>query len=392
MRTLEKREIHEAVTFLSEVLSIPTVNPPGDEKSLAEYLVKKAEHYGLVGTLLNEQDHRANVKITLKGKKEEAKILLNGHLDTVPPGNLAKWNRDPFIPYEERGRIYGRGTSDMKGGLCAMIYAMKLLREEGTLLEDSIHFFGTYDEESSGKGAEELRHTLEENPKAYLFISEPTGNTISVASKGTIWLEITAYGKAAHGAYAEEGLNALEGIIAFKNEVEKAMPKKEHPHLGPCSCQLTTLVGGVKTNVVPDQAKGTLDLRLTPDVDVNAFLQEINQLKDLQNLDQKKATLTIRVLNQRRSVEIQKEHPAVQWLEKAHEAVLQEKPSYSGTNFFSDASIFTKYWPWPTVLYGPGDMREAHTPNESMCLKKYAEAIQVYYELLKNYSRWEGSL
>lgn len=391
MKGLTEKEKLESKQFLYEVLKIPTVNPPGKEAVLAKYLARYGAEYGLMSDVLLETSERANVRISLPGRKKEVRLILNGHLDTVPVGDVSKWNTNPYVPEEIDGRVYCRGASDMKGGLCAMIYAMQLLKAENFIPEETIHFYGTFDEESDGLGASQIAEEIAAEKDAVLYISEPTGNTISIASKGAIWLEVSSAGKTAHGAYSDEGINAIESLIDFVTELKKLLPPGKNLFLGENTCQLTTMKGGIKTNVIPDSAEANLDIRLIPETDSAQFLRDLEKLQEKFNSIHK-GKITVKIINHRESVSVDKVDDGVLLLQKAHENAFGEEALFSGTNFFSDASIIQKNRKIPTVLYGPGEMREAHIPNESLELEKYYQAIRTYYELMKNYKRWEENI
>ena len=391
MRRLTDHEQSESKNFLKEVLGLTTVNPPGEERLLAEFLAEYSRRHGLQSMVLSENLQRANVKVSLPGERKNARLILNGHLDTVPVGDPSKWNTNPYVPEESNGRVYCRGASDMKGGLCAMLYAMKILKEENYTPAETIHFYGTYDEESMGLGAAQIASEISAEKDALLFISEPTGNEVSIASKGAIWLEVKSTGKTAHGAYSEEGINAIESLLEFISEMKSLLPDGTNEYLGKNTLQLTMVSGGVKTNVIPDHAMAHLDIRLIPETDGHWFLEEMNMLLEDFNA-RGKAVITMDILNYRDPVSVKKDHAAVKLLQRAHEETTGEAAKICGTNFFSDASIFRKTATIPTVLYGPGEMREAHIPNESLDLDKYYQAITTYYELMKNYKRWEEGI
>lgn len=143
-----------AVELLKELLTIRSVNGRDDEGAVAEYLCKYFEQSGISAHIQRIDATHANVLAELEGESDDAPIFWNGHLDTVPYGDTGEWKTDPAVPVERDGFLYGRGASDMKSGLAAMVYALCEYKKSGRPVPHTIHFLGTCDEEKGGIGAQ----------------------------------------------------------------------------------------------------------------------------------------------------------------------------------------------------------------------------------------------
>lgn len=373
----------EALKLFCDAIGITTVNPDGDEKILADFILSYLEGTGCSVEIEEFSDGRANVIARIKGHESGKALLINGHLDTVPFGNLEGWETPPEKATVKNGFLYGRGASDMKSGLCGALYAFHQLALEGFVPNNDIIFLGTGDEESLGLGACEVLKSGLLNDVSRIIIGEPTNNEISVASKGTLWLEFTVCGKTCHGAYPWEGVNAAEISYELFTKISKLIGKDTHKFLTPPTCTLTKIQGGVKVNMVPDMCTMLLDIRSVPSIKHEELLERIDKLID--NMEKHNPDLRIEynVLTNRMPVEIDQENFLVEELSQSIQNICGSKPKLTGTGFFSDASIFLREYNIPTVLFGPGESSEAHKPNEKISLNKYFESIECYYDFFK---------
>lgn len=379
---LGDQQKEEALQLLTEIIEINTVNPPGNERQLvcfiAEYLKDAADEV----YLQDISQGRSNVAAVIKGKGNGKSLVLNGHLDTVPYGDQKAWKYPPGAATIDGSRIYGRGASDMKSGLAALLYAYKLFSCYNNKSEGDIIFLGTSDEESSGSGAlKALQEGLLENTGAIL-IGEPTNNSIALASKGAIWLELEVYGKSSHGAYPQEGINAVEITYELISFIKKYIMGFSHKYLLEPTCTLTGIRGGIKTNMVPDYCKATVDIRTVPAMNHKYVFSYIDNM--IEKLEEKYPGLKIvaNILNDRMAVETDEQDPIVKQLAAAVREVTGKAPQYIGTGYFSDASVFLKEKSISTVLFGPGLSKNAHKADEYVEIEDYFAAIQCYLTLL----------
>lgn len=378
----------KSIALLKEILAIPSVNGADNEGAVAEFIANYLKEKHIDAFVQQIDETHANIIAKLEGKSSET-VVWNGHLDTVPYGNTEEWNTDPSIPVEKNGRIYARGASDMKSGLAAMVYLLGEIGESGEKPEQTILFLGTCDEEKSGLGAEKILEEIDLSSGSLLLIGEPTGCKLGVAQKGCIWAQLNISGKTSHGAYPEEGYNAVEYGMKIVCRIKKWVTEYEHRLLGTATAQVTMIQGGIAPNMTPDFAEILLDIRIVPGIsaeDVEKKIKKICQEEVEETNGEVK--FEVRIKNARRAIEIAEEE---RWL-KEFKAYLKQNGAETeeiGINYFTDASILTKKESEiPVLLFGPGEPRLAHKPNEFVELEKYEKYIEILGEIFSiNYQK-----
>lgn len=375
---------YDAEQFLTDFLKIPSVNGRDDERQAAWFLADFLRKQGVAADVQAIDSKHANVIAVLKGKTEET-VIWNGHLDTVPYGKLEEWNTDPAQPVRKGERLYARGASDMKSGLAGMAYALALLRQRKEKPEQTICFCATCDEERGGLGAEMLIGELQKRGlrcPSLVLTGEPTNMRPGTAQKGCIWLSLRVFGRTSHGAYPEQGVNAVEYGIRIVSEIKEAVERHRHALLGASSLQITGISGGVAPNMTPDQAEIRLDIRVVPGVKAEAVTECVKKASEhLKESTGGILRTEISIENNRQALEIEEQNIWVQRLEDYLKERRQEtKPI--GISFFTDASILIKAFPEaPVLLFGPGEAELAHQPNESVEIGNYLRYIEILEQL-----------
>ncbi len=376
----------DAVQFLEDVMAIPSVNGRDDEGKVAEYLASYLQGAGLEASVIRIDPTHANVTAYLPGRTGSEKKkpdLWNGHIDTVPYGSAGDWHSDPAVPLIKDGSLYGRGASDMKSGLCAMVYALCECQRRGIQPERPVRFVGTCDEEKGGLGARHFARNEDMTSFHSFLIGEPTGLRMGLAQKGCLWLKICAAGKTSHGAYPEEGCSALTHTLCVADEIKTYVEAHTHSLLGRSTANITMLKAGTAPNMIPETCEALLDIRFTPDLTAEeificaeAAVQKETQLS--------KGLFQAQLLkeNHRRAFEIAEDaQPVI----RLRECMEREGigPESVGINFFTDASVMAGDLPEAqVVLFGPGEPGMAHKANEQVDLKKYLKAIRVFERML----------
>lgn len=368
--------------LLEHILNIDTQNPPGNERVLAEWIAAYLADAHCRVTVQHVAEGRANVVARIKGRKPGGALLLNGHLDTVPYGN-AGWATPPGTATRSGEQLVARGASDMKSGLAAALFAFHEYARSGHTPERDILFAGTADEESGGAGAQALCESALLEGVGSIVIGEPTGNALGLAAKGAIWLKAKVSGRVSHGAYPERGVNAIEGAVHFSERV-RSLLTGFHPLLTPPTAAVTGLSGGVKQNMVPDEATLLMDVRTTPGMAHEALIASFHALASSMSVDG--LSIDLEVLNDRMAVTVSVDAPVVRALEASFESALGRVPGRTGTAFFSDASVFLKHGTYDVVLFGPGESAQAHTPGERVSLQAYRDSVHVYSRLIRDWS------
>ena len=201
-------EMYEPVEFLKELLNTNSVNPPGNEEDVAKLIAKVLKENGIASTLRSLGPNRAYLVARIKGMGNRRSLVFCGHMDTVPQGDMP-WQHAPFDATEIDGRIYGRGASDMKGGLAALTLAMIAIAKGDVSLQGDLVLAATAGEEVDCLGARAMIEDGVLNDAGAMIIGEPSNGEIFVAHKGALWIEIVSYGKTAHGSMPEQGINAI---------------------------------------------------------------------------------------------------------------------------------------------------------------------------------------
>jgi len=375
----------ELIGLLRNTIAFETTNPPGREldlsKYIAEYLSDTTCHIEVQGL----GGDRGNVIAVIRGKSREDALMLNGHLDTVPFGDPDSWISPPGTMSERDGRVYARGTSDMKSGLCAALYAFKQFALSGKEPDRDILFVGTADEEVDGIGARAVVEAGWLEHVGSIIIGEPTGNDLGLCTKGTIWLRCEITGKTSHAAYPEQGINAItEAFNLYESLRGHVTISKGHHLLGDSTCTLTQIQAGVKVNVIPDKCVAWIDIRTLPDLCHDDLLRKFREAARLLESSKPGLTVNLHVVNDRMPVSADADCSIARELAHSYYEVCDTKIKPIGASFFTDASIFLKEKQIDVVCFGSGKSDEAHKANESVCIIEYETAAKVYLKLLEN--------
>lgn len=368
----------EAASLLKDLLEIPSVNGRDDEGAVAEYLDTYFKSHGIESYVDRMDETHANVIALIRGEDETETEIWNGHLDTVPYGDLSKWNTDPGRVTEKEGKFYARGASDMKSGLAAMAFALANLPKKPAR---TIQFIGTCDEEKGGLGAR--RTVLKEQMAqgSFMLIGEPTDLRPGAAQKGCLWLRLSVKGKTCHGAYPERGANAVHGLFRLAEKIRDYVEQFSHPFLGQSTAQINWISGGGAFNMTADSCEAVMDIRMVPGLDCEMVLCEAvkaaSELKEENSMYES----SFSVENNRRAIEISEDCREMKRLKNllSEKKLSQER---IGINFFTDASVMAeKDLEKKILLFGPGKPELAHQPNEYVELEAYFQAVEILMEM-----------
>lgn len=365
-----------AVGLAQQLIQFPTENPPGrDYYNCAEFLKKECETLGLETEIVQvEATDRYNVLAWTSTRKTD--LHFHYHYDVVPAGH--GWAYNPFNGSIVDGTLYGRGSSDMKGGIAAVFTALKAVQN----LEDiSISVSLTPDEETGGAlGAEYVvKNQLVDTKMAVL--PEPTGlKTMFNACKGALWVQVTVHGEAGHPSVKGLGVNAFDRMVVIASRLQKLKEIVEHKksalHSYPEGGEWANLTlgercsSGEAVNAVPGQALFTIDRRTLPEEDLETAQQEIRKCigKDAE----------ITVLMEARPFHIDEQTDVCQLLNTASETVMRTSVNCALCPGFLDARHFV-HAGIPCVTWGPGIYGNAHISNEFIRIEDMMTAAKVFY-------------
>jgi succinyl-diaminopimelate desuccinylase len=374
------------VKLAQQLIRVNTSNPPGNEKAAADILVKRLRALGLEVKIFEATRGRPNVLGIWKGRGNKT-LILHGHLDTVPAGE--GWRFDPFSGRVEAGKIYGRGATDMKGCLAAMISAISMLRRERWQPAGTLMFLACANEEMGDPEEIGLKYVAPRLAKlvtkpALSVLGDATDFEISIAEKGVLWLELVSKGKEAHGSMPWLGVNAVEKLAKVIPELRKLLLPIQHPLLGGSTISVNTISGGFKTNVIPDRARAAIDIRLVPGEDPKKVKALIAKLLARMKGDDPKINIEIKKLLYIAPVEIDMAQLGVAELVEAVRSVIHRKAKFRGSHGATGAGFLIKAG-IPAIMCGPGKPELAHAKNEHIKIDDLVKAARIYAAFAKSF-------
>jgi acetylornithine deacetylase/succinyl-diaminopimelate desuccinylase family protein len=366
---LEALDDAATVNLLRRLVETPSTNPPGDEKAVAQLLSEALRDAGLETTLHEVMPGRPNVSARYGGDGGPT-LLLNGHMDTMPPG--PGWSRPPHEAVEVDGRLYGLGSCDMKAGLVAIVCAVSAVSRAGVPLNGSVLFDAVVDEEATGAGT---KYTVAQGRSAdYAVIAEPTELEVIRLGTGQVNFQVNFAGRAGHGSTPEAGHNAIYDAVEFVSRVahESArLAADGYPWIGPPSYNIGRIDGGVRTSIIPSHCSVGVDRRIVPGQTVAQAIADLDRLIADTREARPGASVQRSVDIEYEPFELPEELPLCTVLRAAAAEVSGRDVSFGGMRGTTDAVFLTEAGT-PTVVFGPGSIAQAHAPDE------YVEVAQVH--------------
>jgi len=374
----------DAVALTQTLIRMNTINPPGNEDQCCDYLSGLLAAAGFSCESYEFAPRRTSLVAKIGGSgHSQAPLCFTGHVDVVPLG-AAPWSCDPFAAEIVDGKLYGRGSSDMKSGVAAFVAAALELSAElhnGPGLVLVI----TAGEETGCEGAFDLarRHQLEHimGNAGAIVVAEPTSNYPLVGHKGALWLKASAAGVTAHGSMPQYGDNAIYKAARAVSALEKfEFNSAPHVLMGPATLNVGTIRGGLNINSVPDAAEIGIDIRTIPGVSHPALYGCLCQhLGD----DVKLETVL--------DVESVYTDPADPWIQSIFTVMaplLGETPNPRSVSYFTDAAALTRAFDGPpTIILGPGESHMAHQTDEYCQVARIEQAVLAYQQIIRNWYR-----
>lgn len=374
--------------FLKHLIAIDSAG--GHEEKVTNFLVKTFADHGIKAQKIEVEPGRYDL-IAKQGNGNGPVLALEGHQDTVALGNLKEWHTQPLTLTQKGDKLYGRGTTDMKGGLADEVLAFIALHDQKVKLNGTLEFIATIAEETSTKnhmqGAQELvKRNLVKDIDA-IIIGEPSDSQIDFAHKGSITYRVSSKGITAHSSIPEKGFDAIAPLIHFYNleaEYYKSIDGISNKYLGKTVPVITKIDGGHQLNAVADYAELFGKVRTIPEVTNDEIWQNIKALIKKVN-DQDHAKLSLTVLGDKIPVVRDPHTPFIKTLHKVAEKDLGKPVKVQGVSFGTDASELTKGNDhFSMAVLGPGNST-AHAINEWVSLKTYYAFINIYEDIAKAY-------
>lgn len=369
-------EQERKIQILKDIVNIDSTN--GHEEQVANYLQKLFAEYGIESKKVQYDVDRASL-VSEIGSNDGKVLAFSGHMDVVDAGDVSKWKFPPFEATEHEGKIYGRGATDMKSGLAAMVIAMIELHEEKQKLNGKIKLLATVGEEVGELGAEQLTQKGYADDLDGLIIGEPSGHRIVYAHKGSINYTVKSTGKNAHSSMPEFGVNAIDNLLLFYNEVEKFVKSIDATNeiLGDFIHNVTVIDGGNQVNSIPEKAQLQGNIRSIPEMDNETVKQVLVKIINKLN-KQENVNLELIFDYDKQPVFSDKNSDLVNVAKRVASDIVKEEIPLLGISGTTDAAEFTKAKKtFPVIIFGPGN-ETPHQVNENVSVENYLEMVDVY--------------
>jgi acetylornithine deacetylase len=399
--------------LLAELVAVPSVNPMGRdvaagelfERPFTEHLERWFRTLGLETFRQTIEPNRDNIVARLDADNAEAPVVLfDAHQDTVPVEGMTI---DPFRPVVREGRLFGRGACDIKGGMAAMLAALARMAKERPKRRPTVLMSCTVNEEHGFTGAQGLcelwRHedaslrgaqtSLRETRPHCVIVAEPTELEVVVAHKGMVRWQCRTKGRAAHSSVPDRGANAifrmtpvLQALANYQSEL--AATAAEHPLCGKPTLSVGTIRGGISVNTVPDSCTIEIDRRLLPEDDPASVYREVidyvaRHVEHADYIEHLPPIMQSRGLSEAGNAAL-----ADQLAAAVRE--VQGTANKSGVPFGTNATAFGALF--PTVVFGPGSIAQAHTADEWVELAQVERASEILYCFLRNAATARGPI
>lgn len=367
--------LRDVTSLTRKLIALNTVNPPGNESEAAKLVGRLLADHGFEVEYVPFEENRLHVVAEKGCSREVAPVVFSGHFDTVPLG-VKDWSVDPFGGEVKDGKLYGRGSSDMKGGVAAMVIAAIQAFEEGAP-EGGVRLVLTAGEELGCQGAIHLVRTYKKIGRAMgIIVGEPTANLPAIGHKGGLYLNLTTEGVTAHSSMPHLGNNAIYKAARAITKIEKFNFGVENdPLLGFPTINVGKISGGMYINSVPDHAAFTIDARTTTKVDHQKLFEQltrelgdeisIEKLVDLTAVSSDEPSSFVQIVYRACGVSIGMEGYPMSLPYLTDGAVLQ--PAYGGV---------------PTIIIGPGQPEMAHQTDEFCFTTNLEQAVEIYKNII----------
>jgi len=368
----------DAIALTRALLQFDTVNPPGRERECAQSAGAMLEQGGYRVEYREFAEGRTSVIARAGGSDAKPPLVFTGHLDVVPLG-ARKWSREPFAGETDGDKLYGRGSSDMKAGVAAMLAAARAFARklDGT---PGLTLVLTSGEEGGCIGSKHLASLPDVMGRAgAMVVGEPTSNYPLVGHKGSVKFYASFRGVSAHGSMPHLGVNAVYSAARAVSRLENfAFQAQPHPVMGSPTMNVGTFEGGSGVNLVPDSARIGVDIRTVPGMDHAALLERLRETLgndvELEVFSDLNAVWTA---------------PDAEWVQRVFEIckpVIGEAPQARTAPYMTDAANLLKvYRGAPTVVLGPGEAAMAHQTDEWCSVERIRQSVALYEAIIADW-------
>ncbi len=357
-----------------------------ERDQMDEALLEEAYQRYHEGNLGHVQTDRFNLYAKFKGKQNKS-LLFNGHIDTMPPGELELWRSNPWQAEVRDGRIYGLGAADMKGGLLASILAVKLLQDAGIELPIDVKYAVVVDEEGGGNGS--IQAALNGQKAEGVIVCEPTNRELIVANMAFVFFKVEVEGKSCHSGAKWEGVSAIEKAMLLMQEIKELehewLLRYRHPLLPSPSQNFGVITGGTAGSSIPDYCCFQTCVHYLPSMSRDEVIKEYQE----RILERAKADPWLRdhlpkieIYQEGGGFEIDANEPLPRAMREAWQRAIGQEMPVVASPCGCDCRSWAKIASCPVIQCGPGELKDCHTPNESLEIAQFFEYILAYAELI----------
>ena len=364
--------MNDAVSLTRTLLNFDTINPPGRERDCAQHAGRLLEEWGFQVRYHEYEPGRTS--LVARAGSGEKPLCLTGHVDTVALG-ANKWSKDPFSGETDGDKLYGRGSSDMKAGVAAILlaartFAHRFARTPGVVI------VLTAAEENGCIGSQHLARTELLGKAGAMVVGEPTSNYPYIGHKGSVKFHASFKGVSAHGSMPHLGVNAIYKAARAVSKLEGFdFQAKRHPVMGEPTMNVGTMAGGSGVNMVPDTATIGVDIRTVPGMDHAALLKRLRE-----------------TLGEEAEMNVFSDLPPVwtppqtDWIERVFE-ICRTHEARTATYMTDAANLLKVYSGAPTVILGPGEPQMAHQTDEWCSVERIRQSVAIYEAIIKDWCK-----
>ena len=370
----------EKMKLLADLIAIKSVNE--NEIEVANYLKELFSQYGIESKIVPVTETRVNL-IAEIGSGAPV-VGISGHMDVVSAGDEAEWTSDPFTLTERDGKLYGRGTNDMKAGLLNLALTMIEIKENNELQKGTIRFMATTGEEVGAAGSKKLYEEGYMDDVDCLFVAEPSHDTIIYSHKGSLNFRIQSNGEAAHSSMPYNGYNAINPLMKYLLELDDALNQdpRQNEVLGELVMSTTIFNAGDQVNSVPASAVAEINVRTIPEFDNDEVIALFKETAEKYNAEG--SDIEVEVTMSLPSVFTNGQSKMVEWTKELGQKYLGFDIKQEGSPGVTDASnlLRGKDANFPFMMFGPGETKMAHKVDEYVYKDYYLAFFDLYKELI----------
>jgi len=381
----------EVVSFLQTIIQKRSDYPPGDCRDVILAVAEELGQSGVEFHIFKKNELQPNLLAVYPEDSHQPKLMFHSHIDTVPAGERDRWRFDPYSGEIYGEDIYGRGAGDDKASVAAQVFAIITLARSGLHPGGSLQVAVVSDEESGGLNGTKWLHDEGTIAPDALVVGEQTDNHIAISERVACGIDLTVFGKSAHGAMPWAGENAILKTIGALNWLQSnlfpQLQERKHPYLPPSTLNIGKIQGGIQWSIVPERCKVEMDRRLLPGETREEAVEEIRACLD--DYIERIEPIRYELFSEGEVAENINTLPTDPFVELAHktlEDICNEDRPLTGYMQTSDGRWFANDG-IPIIIFGPSKPEVAHAADEYVNINQLIETVNFLTVLAV---RWLG--